>query len=125
MIDYPPLAPLSPDGEGPWLWAVGAVLGAFCGFVEVKVGDLLLTAFLVLASTMFLGFARPQRPWRWTLLVCAFVPVARLAAAFLLRQYTERAEIWESLLAFLPGVVGAYSGHFLRNLAQRIFLDEG
>jgi hypothetical protein len=120
----PALASREPE-EGPWLWVVGAVLGAFCGFVEVKVGDLLLTAFLALACTMFLGFARPKRPWRWTLLICVCVPLGRLIAAFVLHQYTERAQIYESLLAFLPGVVGAYSGHFMRNLANRIFLDEG
>jgi flagellar biosynthesis protein FliQ len=125
MNSDPRPAPVSPaPAEGPWVWAVGGVLGAFCGFVEIKVGDLLLTAFLVLACTMFLGFARPQRPWRWTLLVCVCVPLARLVAAFLMRQFTARAQIYESLLAFLPGVVGAYAGHFMRNLASRIFMNE-
>jgi hypothetical protein len=115
--------PLADKSEG-WLWALGVVLGGFAGFVEVAVGDLLLTAFLVLAFTMFLGFARPPRPWRWTLLIGVCVPLSRLVAAFILRRYTERAQIFESFLAFLPGIAGAYGGHFLRKVINRVFLDE-
>jgi hypothetical protein len=106
-----------------WLWGLGVVLGAFAGFIEVQVGDLLLTAFLVLAFTMFLAFARPERPWRWTLLISSCIPVARLVAALLLHEYTQRAQIYESFLAFLPGVVGAYGGHFMRHVIDRIFLN--
>jgi hypothetical protein len=121
-------APRSDSSAAPnlqregWLWGLGAVLGAFAGFVEVKVGDLLLTAFLVLAFSMFLAFARPERPWRWALLVSVCIPLARLVAAFVLREHTERAQVYESLLAFLPGVVGAYGGHFLRQVINRILL---
>ena len=94
--------------------------GALAGFAEVKVGDLLLTAFLVLAPTMFLGTVRPRSPWRWTLLVGACVPLARIFAAFALHQYAERPQIYESFLVFLPGVVGAYGGHSMRRFVDNV-----
>jgi hypothetical protein len=115
-------APIVEKGAA-WLWMLGAVLGVFAGFVEVKVGDLLLTAFLVLAFTMFLAFARPEHPWRWAVLVSLCIPLARLFAALVIREYTDRAQVYESFLAFLPGVVGAYGGHFMRQVINRILLD--
>ena len=54
--------------------------GLCAGFLDVKFGDLLLTALFVLAATMLLGALRPQRPWRWTLLVAVFVPLVQLIA---------------------------------------------
>jgi hypothetical protein len=109
--------------SGRWLWGLAAILGTFAGFVEVKVNDLLLTAFLVLAFTMFLAFTRPRHPWRWAVLLATFIPLARLVAALLMREYTERAQIYESFLAYLPGIVGAYSGHFMRLVVNRIFFE--
>ncbi len=50
------------------IYALGAGLGVCAGFLDVKFGDLLLTALFVLAATMLLGALRPRRPWRWTLL---------------------------------------------------------
>ena len=83
-------------------------------------GDLLLTGFLALAFTMVLGFVRPRSPWRWTLAVCTCVPLARVFAAFVLHRYTPRAQIYEAFLVFLPGVVGAYGGFFLRSVFTSI-----
>ena len=80
------------------------------GFLDVKVGDLLLTALFVLATTMFLGALRPQRPWRWTLLVAAFVPIVQGLAYFGLTAKPYRAQVYESFLGFLTGIAGAYGG---------------
>ena len=80
----------------------------------MKIGDLLLTALFVLASTMLLGAIRPQRPWRWTLLVAVFVPVIQFAAYLLLTEKPYRAQIYESFLGFLTGTAGAYAGSAAR-----------
>ncbi len=79
-------------------------------FSTSELGDLLLTALFVLAATMLLGALRPQRPWRWTLLVAAFVPLVQLAAYVALTEKPYRAQIYESFLGFLTGVAGAYGG---------------
>jgi len=96
------------------IYILGAVLGVCAGFLDVRFGDLLLTALFVLAATMLLGALRPQRPWRWTLLVGVFVPVVQYAAYFLLTEKPYRAQIYESFLGFLTGIAGAYGGSAAR-----------
>ena len=95
-------------------YVLGAVLGICAGILDVKAGDLLLTALFVLASTMLLGALRPDRPWRWTITVAVFVPVVQLLAYLFLTEKPYPAQIYESCLGFLTGIAGAYAGSFLR-----------
>ena len=97
---------------GFYVFAAGA--GMFAGWVDIKAGDLLLTALLVLAPCMLLGLMRPEKPWRWIAIVGVFVPVAELLGYLLLAEKPYRAQIYESFLAFLPGIVGAYGGSLMR-----------
>lgn len=86
----------------------------------MKVGDLLFTALLVLAPCMLLGALRPNRPWRWTIVVGIMVPMADLLAYLIMIQKPNRAQIYESFLAFLPGLVGAYGGAFMRSVINNL-----
>ena len=97
-------------------YPVAILLGIIAGVVNLKVDDLLLTALLVLVFTMALGIASPERPWRWTLLVAACVPLSIPLARVLFAQPTYRAQVYGSFLGFLPGIVGAYGGAFMRRL---------
>jgi TctA family transporter len=101
-------------------YALGGVLGVAAGFVNVRIGDLLLTALLVLAFTMALGFLRVEKPWRWTLLVAIFVPIAQLVAYQAMSQKPYRGQIYGAFLAFLPGVVGAYGGSLMRKVVHNL-----
>ena len=92
------------------IYALGVGLGIVAGFLDVRFGDLLLTALFVLVSTMLLGALRPPRPWRWTLLVAAWVPVMQGIAYLLLTEKPYRTQIYESFLGFLTGIAGAYGG---------------
>jgi hypothetical protein len=92
------------------IYLLASLLGISAGFIDVKIGDLLFTALMVLISTLVLGMLRPQRPWRWTLLVAIFVPAMQLLAYLLLTQKPSRAQIYESFLCFLAGIAGAYGG---------------
>ena len=100
----------SVNKNGSGIYVLGILLGLVAGFVDVKFGDLLLTALFVLAATMVTGALRPERPWRWTLLVAVFVPVAQGVAYLLLTVKPYRAQIYESFLGFLTGIAGAYGG---------------
>jgi hypothetical protein len=91
-------------------FALGSVLGICAGILDVKIGDLLLTALFVLASTMLLGALRPERPWRWTVTVAVFVPIVQVLAYLFLTEKPYPAQIYESLLGFLTGIAGAYGG---------------
>lgn len=103
------------------VYILGAILGLSAGVLDVKIGDLLLTAMFVLASTMVLGALCPARPWRWTLWVAVFVPLVQLAAYFLLTAKPYRAQIYESFLGFLTGIAGAYGGSVARIAIGELF----
>ena len=92
------------------IYLLGALLGMVAGCLEVQIGDLLLTSLFVLASTMLLGVMRPQRPWRWMLVVAIFVPALQCLAYFALAEKPLPSEIYESFLGFLTGAAGAYAG---------------
>jgi hypothetical protein len=110
----------SADKSDRGIYMLGAVLGLCAGLLDVKFGDLLLTALFVLAVTMLLGALRPQRPWRWTL-VAAFVPLVQLIAYAVLTEKPYRAQIYESFLGFLPGIAGAYGGATARTGLATLF----
>src|ERR1700747_555418 len=97
-----PEIPESPERRksvGDGLYYLLAVFsGALAGWLNIKVGDLLLTAMTVLAANMLLGFLSPRRPWRWVLVVGAFVPIVEWLSYFFLSQKAERAQIYESFL---------------------------
>jgi uncharacterized membrane protein YfcA len=103
------------------IYVLGAVLGLTAGLFDVKFGDLLLTALFVMAATMLLGALRPQRPWRWTLLVAVFVPLVQVITYLLLTEKPYRAQIYESFLGFLTGVAGAYGGSVARTGLGELF----
>ena len=96
------------------------VAGVLSGWVDIKVGDLLLTALVVLAACMLLGVLRPARAWRWVVIVGVMVPVAELLGYLVLTQKPYRAQIYESFLAFLPAIAGAYGGAMLRGAVRNI-----
>ena len=102
-------------------YALGALFGLIAGLLDVKFGDLLLTALFVLAATMLLGALRPPRPWRWTLLVAVFVPLVQGIAYLLLTEKPYRAQIYESFLGFLTGIAGAYGGSIARRGLGELF----
>jgi hypothetical protein len=102
-------------------YALAAIFGAGAGWIDIKVGDLLLTAMVVLASCMLLGFMSPRKPWRWVLLIGVSIPVVEWLAYSLLSQKPDRAQVYESFLAFLPGIAGAVGGAVGRGVVDNLF----
>ena len=82
--------------------------------------DLLVTALLVVASCMLLGLLRPRWPWRWVLTVGVFIPLTEFAAYVLRTVKPSRAQVYGSVLAFLPGVAGAYGGSLMRGVVENL-----
>ena len=103
-------------------YLLAIAFGMLAGIAHVGIEDPLITALIVLASTMFLGFMRPSRPWRWTLLVGMMVPVVMISA-HLVGRYASftRAGIYGSVLLILPGIAGAYGGFFARKFMTEVF----
>ena len=108
------------QGDG-FYYVLAALSGMLAGWLDIKVGDLLLTAMAVLAACMLFGILSPRKPWRWVLLVGVFVPVVEWLAYFFLSQKPQRAQIYESFLAFVPGIAGAFGGAMGRGLVDNLF----
>ena len=115
------ILPQRPAGGDAFYYLLAALSGAGAGWADIKVGDLLLTAMVVLAANMLLGFLSPRHPWRWVVLVGVFVPLVEWLAYFFLTQKPERAQVYESFLAFLPGIAGAYGGAMGRGVVDNLF----
>jgi hypothetical protein len=115
------ILPKGKSGGDAFCYLLAVMLGALAGWLDIKVGDLLLTAMVVLAACMLLGILSPRRPWRWVLLVGVFVPVVEWLAYFFLSQKPDRAQIYESFLAFVPGIAGAFGGAMGRGVVDNLF----
>jgi ABC-type multidrug transport system permease subunit len=99
---------------------MAALAGMGTGWVDVMINDLLFTALLVLMACMLLGLLRPRWPWRWVVVVGAFVPLAELAAYLILTVKPTRAQVYGSFLASLPGIAGAYGGSLMRGVIDNL-----
>ena len=115
------ILPERKPGGDIFYYLLAAMSGALAGWLDIKVGDLLLTAMVVLAANMLLGFLSPRKPWRWVVLVGVFVPAVEWLAYFFLSEKPERAQIYESFLAFVPGIAGAYGGAVGRGVVDNLF----
>jgi len=104
-----------------FIYLLAVLFGLSAGLLEITVGDLLATALCVLISTLVLGFVRPRRAWRWTVIVGAFVPLMRLAAYLVMNQTPYRAQIWESGLGLVTGIAGSYAGAMARLGVDQLF----
>jgi|SRR3954462_5267282 hypothetical protein len=114
----------SASKSDPPVYLAAVLLGMSAGYLDARIGDLLLTALLVLLSTMLLGILRPERPWRWLIIVGASVPAMMLLSYFLFTEKPYRAQIYESFLGFLTGAAGAYGGAACRKAYREIFSKE-
>ncbi|MGH9513930.1 MAG: hypothetical protein ACRD2U_17525 [Terriglobales bacterium] len=104
-----------------YVYGLGSALGICAGVIDVIFGDLLITALFVLISTMILGVLRPEKPWRWIIVVGIFVPLVRLGDYLLFHQKPYAAQIYESALGFVTGIAGAYCGSILRMAFHELF----
>jgi ABC-type multidrug transport system permease subunit len=99
---------------------LAALAGIGAGWADVAIDDLLLTALLVLASSMLLGLLRPDWPWRWVVSVGIFVPLTEAGAYVFRAVKPSRAQVLGSFLAFLPGIAGAYGGALMRGVINNL-----
>jgi hypothetical protein len=53
-------------------------------------------------------------------MVGVFIPLTELAAYVVLTVKPSRAQIYESFLAFFPGIAGAYGGSVLRGVIENL-----
>ncbi len=108
-----------PGGDALY-YALAVLSGAAAAWVDIKVGDLLLTAMIVVTACILLGFLSPRKPWRWVLLIGVCLPVVEWLAYFFLTEKPTRAQVYESFLGFVPGIAGAYGGAIGRGVVDNL-----
>ncbi len=96
------------------------VAGALIGYVQVRLEDLALAALFVGIVCAALGITRPQRPWRWALIVALCVPLVQLLAYLGHERFTRGATLGSVSLA-IPAFSCAYGGSFGRKLLGQLF----
>jgi hypothetical protein len=105
-------------------YILGFIFGIGAGIADVRVGDLLVTAILVMLATLVLGLLQPERAWRWMVVVGVCVPATQLLAHFFLKQRIDPSHVYLSFSSFLTGTVGAYAGAFARMGIDLLVLPE-
>jgi len=113
--------PNSKTKRDRWFYALAATCGIGAGCADVVINDLLFTALLVVAACILLGLLRPRWPWRWVVIVGAFIPLTEFAAYLILTVKPSRAQVYGSFLAFLPGIAGAYGGSLMRGVIDNLW----
>ena len=56
------VVPEGKTSDDGFYYFLAALSGALAGWIDIKVGDLLLTALVVLAANMLLGLLSPRKP---------------------------------------------------------------
>ncbi len=101
-----------------------ALLGAgFAGWVDFHNDEPQPAVLVILVVTFLLGMALPARAWLWGLLLGLGVPGYYLVAHALGHQpVSPPSPAWyASLLALIPGMLGAYAGVLARTVGGSLF----
>src|SRR5450755_4752644 len=117
-------ASISTERTNPLVYALAALLGLFTGWVNQAVNDALLTALCVLGFTMFLAVWKPNRPWRWMLLIWIGVPLVLAYYQFVVRWPHDRGQVYGAFLQLLAASAGGFGGHFMRQMIDNVFLKQ-
>jgi hypothetical protein len=101
-------------------YSAAVLLGLAIGWLDVAVGEVFITALLLLACGMGFGLWRPSRGWAAGIVLALGVTVARIII-HLLHPQPHVGDIPASLLAAIPAMVGGATGGLMRVTARNIF----
>ncbi|MGZ4788385.1 MAG: hypothetical protein ACXVZV_06300 [Terriglobales bacterium] len=101
-------------------WLLGAFFGAACGYTHIRLQDSSLSVLMVTGFTMFLAYKRPERVWRWALLVGLSMPAAGFIA-LLTRQRPSRGMIAGTFAGLAFSIVSAVGGRVLYRTRTILF----
>jgi hypothetical protein len=110
----------APGGDGVG-YALAVIFGSGSGWLDIRFTEIALTSMAVFFGCMLVAFIRPRRPWRWILIVCLLVPAVEWLAYRLLPFKPYPAQIAQSLIAFVPGIVGGVGGAVGRGVVDNLF----
>ena len=126
-----------------WIWsALAFAVGLLAAVVALHSDDLQFAVLFLFVQCAVFGFARPDRPWRWAILVAIAIPLSLLFNVFVRlpgpRELGPLARLFlgplvvffrsptpvplsgvpASSIAFLPALAGAWFGVWLSRIAH-------
>ena len=104
-------------------YAAALLVGGAIGWQDVALGQVFLTALLLLVCGMGFGLWRPPRGWAAGIALALGVTTARIVI-HLWRPQPHIGDIPASLLAAIPAVVGGAAGGLMRITARNLFGKE-
>ena len=113
-----------PAPTSPAIYVIAILFGLFCGWVNEKAADALLTALCVVVFSMILGGWKKDRPWRWMLLVWIGVPLVLAYYQWVVHWSHARWQVYGAFLQLLVASAGAHGGHYMRDMIDHVFLKK-
>lgn len=100
--------------------ALALLGGLIAGTIDFNATEPQPAALLVLIFAGLLGMIQPRAAWRWAIIVALGLPLAHLSLRQLGFQPRDPVSPGEyaTLIALIPGFIGAYGGVLIRRVAQ-------
>ena len=112
---------LNPVPQRDWpFWILALGFAFLSGYAHVRVNDSGLAVVFVTAFTMFLAYKRPQRLWRWIVVMGLSLPAAVLVA-HLMRTRPSLGMIASSFAGTAFAIVAGIGGQLLRHAVGILF----
>ena len=110
-----------PAGGDGVAYLLAVIFGVGSGWLDIRVAEIAITSMMVFFGCMVVAYIRPRRFWRWILIVCLLVPVVEWMAYNFLAFKPYPVQIAQSLIAFVPGIVGGVGGAVGRGVVESLF----
>ena len=101
-------------------WLLAIIFGAACGYVHIRIQDSSLSVLMVTGFTMLLAYNRPERVWRWAVVMGLSMPFAGLVA-LLTRERPSRGMIAGTFAGLAFSIVAAVGGRVLHRSKSILF----
>ena len=101
-------------------WILAVIFGAACGYTHIRIQDSSLSVLMVTGFTMFLAYKRPERVWRWAIIMGLSMPFSGLVA-LLTRVRPSRGMIAGTFAGLAFSIVAAAGGTVLHRAKGILF----
>ena len=102
-------------------YLLAVIFGVGSGWLDIRVAEIALTSMVVFFGCMVVAYMRPRRAWRWILIICLLVPVVEWLAYNFLSFKPYPVQIAQSMIMFVPGIVGGVGGAVGRGVVDNLF----
>ena len=104
----------------PKLWPrlLAAFLGMIIGLLDLHSSEVQMSLLMLLVLGFFCGFAEPKRAWFTAGLLAMWIPIVTVAALLCGVIRGQPFGVPATGLAFVPALVGTYSGVFVRRFGR-------